>query len=379
MKIKISLLILAVSISGCFSSSIKLDVKKVSSPNSMFGQNESRNFYLPITISDSLKLVWESSINGSFPGSSVTTYENYVFLNDLSGRVYCFSADSGKTEGKLKYSSGAVYTTPVITDGILIFAVAHSDENISDLCYYDFRDGKTLYEKEVKGRILTEIIKTTDGIIFNTEDGKVYKYNFNADKQWEYETNSMTHSSPALGKNIIVFGNDEGEVIGINSKQGSLVYRKKIDKPFFGGAAIDGDNVFIGDDVGFIYALNISNGKINWKYNTGSRITMVPALNKSNLIVGNLAGELFSLKKETGELNWKTETNGLLNSSPLVTNNIIIISDLNKSIHFADVQSGEILKTMDLEGRGKLSPVIYKDKLYIGYDDGILRAYEFVN
>lgn len=379
MKLKISLLILALTICGCFPSLISIDAKKVPSSHSMFGENESRNFYLPVSISDSLKLVWESSINGSFPNSSVTTYGNYVFINDLSGRVYCFNADSGKTEGKLKYNDGSVYTTPVINDGIMVFAVAHSDENISDLYYYDFREGKSLFDKEIDGRILTEIIKTEDGIIFNTEDGRVFKYDFNGYKQWEYETNSRVHSSPALRNNIIVFGNDDGEIIGINSKLGNLIYREKIGKPFFGGATIDENTVYLGNDDGFIYALNLSDGKINWKYETGSRIIMVPAFNKNDLIVGNLKGGLFSIRKETGKLNWKTDTNGLLNSSPLVTANIIIVPDLSKSIHFVDVQSGKILKTMNLEGRGKLSPVIYRDKLYIGYDDGILRAYEFVN
>ena len=379
MKLKISLLILTITISGCFPSSINLDVKKASSTNSMFGENESRNFYMPISISDSLKLLWENSINGSFPNSSVTTYGNYIFINDLSGRVYCFNADSGKSEGKLKYSDGAVYTTPVIRNGIVIFAVAHSDENTSDLYYYDFREGKTSFDKEIKGRVLTELIRTDDGIIFNTEDGKVYSYDFNGYKQWEYETGSMVHSSPAIGNNTVVFGNDDGEIIGNNSKLGSLVYKEKIGKPFYGGAAVNGNTVYIGNDDGFIYALNISNGKVIWRYNTGSRIIMVPAVNKNDLFVGNLVGEFFSLKKETGELNWKIETKGLLNASPLVTDNIILVPDLNKSIHFLDVKSGEILKTMNLEGRCKLSPVIYKDKLYIGYDDGILRAYEFVN
>ena len=379
MKLKISLLILAITISGCFQSSINLDVKKATSVNSMFGENESRNFYLPVSISDSLKLLWEASINGGFPNSSVTTYENYVFVNDLSGRIYCFSADSGKTEGKLKYSNGAVYTTPVINNGVVIFAVAHSDENTSDLYYYDFREGETLFDKEIKGRILTEIIKTVDGIIFNTEDGKVFKYDFNGNKEWEYKTDSRVHSSPALGNNIVVFGNDDGEIIGINSKLGSLIYREKIGNPFFGGASVDGNMVYIGNDNGFIYALNLSDGKVIWKYDAGSRIIMVPAFDKNDLIVGNLKGELFSLKKETGELNWKTDTRGLLNATPLITDNEIILPDLNRSLHFIDVKSGEILKTMDLEGKCKLSPVIYRNKLYIGYDDGILRAYEFVN
>ena len=378
MKLKILFIILLLIISGCAASVINLDVKKTSSSYSMFGKNESRNFYLPVSISDSLKLKWEAEINGSFPNSSVTAYENYVFINDLSGRVYCFDAGTGKVAGKLKHS-GAVFTTPVIKDGIVIFAAAHSDENASDLCYYDFREGELLFAKEITGRILTEIIKTDEGVIFNTEDGKVFKYDFNGEELWGYDTKSRVHSSPALGNNIIVFGNDDGEIIGINSKLGNLVYKEKIGEPFFGGTTIDGNTVYVGNDDGYIYALNLTTGKVKWKYDTGWRIIMVPAFNNTDLFVGNLKGELLSLKKETGELNWKTATGGLLNATPLITENIIVLPDLDRSFHLIDVQNGEIISTTWLDGRSKLSPVIYNDLLYIGYDNGILRAYEFVN
>jgi hypothetical protein len=37
-----------------------------------------------------------------------------------------------------------------------------------------------------------------------------------------------------------------------------------------------------------------------------------------------------------------------------------------------------VTKTIELEGRGKFSPVLIDNKLIIGYDDGMIRAYEFV-
>lgn len=378
MKNIIPFIMFVIAIQGCVPSSIFLDVKKVPSSNSMFGKSEGRNFYLPFSITDSVKLKWKAEINGSFPNSSITTYENYIFVNDLSGRIYCFDFDTGKRAGVLKYS-GTVYTTPVIQEGIVIFVVTHTDENISDLCYYDFRNGELLYEKEIPGRIMTELIKVEGGIIFNTENGKVFKYDFFGEKLWEYDTGSIIHSSPALGKAIIVFGNDNGEIIGVNSEQGTLKYKKEIGVSFFGGPSIDGNTVYIGNDNGSIYAINLLTGEIIWKYNTGWRIVMVPAFNETDLFAGNLKGEFFSIKKETGELNWETTTGGLLNATPLVTQNIVVLPDLNKSFHMIDVNSGEILKTVELEGRCKLSPVIYNDLLFIGYDNGILNAYELIN
>lgn len=378
MKYIFSFLVIVVLLSGCTPSSIKLDTKKGLSSYNMFGKTGSREFFIPVSIGESISLKWEAEINGSFPNSSVTSYDKYIFVNDLSGRVYCFDASNGKVIGALK-SGGAVYTTPIINENNIIFAASEGDENKSVLYYYNFSTAKMLHEKEILGRVMTEMIKTEKDIFFNTEDGKVFCYDLLGEKVWEYDIKTKTHSSPALGKDIIVFGNDDGEIIGINAKKGELLFKEKIGESFFCGASIDDSIIYIGNDNGNLYALELSTGKVKWMFETGSKITMVPVYNKTHTIIGNLKGELYSINKETGTLNWRTNTRGVLSASPLITENFIILPDLNESYHFIDVKTGEIKNTYLLDGRGKLTPVILDDVLYIGYDNGIVRAYEFSN
>jgi outer membrane protein assembly factor BamB len=363
---------------GCTPSSIKLNTAKGLSSHSMFGKTAGRVFYTPVTVGDEIILKWEAEINGSFPNSSITSYDNYIFVNDLSGRVYCFDASNGKVVGALKHS-GAVYTSPVIDDSKLIFAVAVDDESKSWLYYYNFYSAKELNEIEIPGRVMTEMIKTDEEIYFCTENGKVFCYNLQGEKTWDHNTKTKTHSSPALGNSIVIFGNDEGEIIGLNAEDGKVKYRKKIGESFFCGAAIDGNTAYIGNDNGNLYALDLSSGNKKWKFNTGSRITMTPVFNETHIIIGNLKGEIYSVDKISGKLNWRTNTKGVLNASPLLTKNFIILPDLNEAYHFIDVKTGEIKSTYQLEGRGKLTPVIFNEVLYIGYDNGIVRAYEFKN
>jgi len=363
---------------GCTPSSIKLGTKKGLASYNMFGKNGARDFTLPVTVGHNILLKWESEINGSFPNSSVTTYDNYVFINDLSGRVYCFDATDGKVIGALKHD-GAVYTTPVIDGNNIIFAAAEGDNNLSLLYYYNFLTGKMLFEKEIPGRIMTEMIKTEQGLYFNTENGMLFCYNLSGEKIWEFNTKARTHSSPALGNNIIVFGNDNGEIVGIRAKDGKLLYKEKTGEAFFCGASIDGNTIYIGNDNGNLYAIDLMTGKIIWQFDTGSRIAMTPAFNLTHVIIGNLKGELFSIDKLTGNLHWRTNTRGVLSASPLLTENMIILPDLNEAYHFVDLKKGEILNTYLIEGRGKLTPVIFNEVLYIGYDNGIVRAYEFTD
>ncbi|MCL6495545.1 MAG: hypothetical protein K6T54_12300, partial [Ignavibacterium sp.] len=69
---------------------------------------------------------------------------------------------------------------------------------------------------------------------------------------------------------------------------------------------------------------------------------------------------------------------GYFNSTPVITNNHLIVPNLFKSVFIIDKQNGEVIQEIELDNRAKLSPVIVNNKLIIGYDEGVIAAYEFV-
>ncbi len=361
---------------GCSTSKIQFDVKQDKNPYVMYGEIPSRNFYVASEFSDSLIKKWDNDINGTFAYSSVSIYNNLVFANDLSGRVYCFNIDNGKEAGHLKFGAG-VFTTPIINNFTVIAASAERKDNESILQYYDYKQGKLLKQATIPGRVISEIIKVSDGIIFNTDQGTVYKYNFNAFQEWKCETKKNTHSSPALKDNLIVFGNDDGEITAVDAEKGKLKYRVKIGKPFLSSPTIINDVIYIGNDDGKLYALNLSTGKILWSYQTGGRIIMTPASDGENIFIGNLKGDLYSINIKSHQLNWKSNYDGAFNLTPLVSENLILQPGLDKNLLFVKKDNGEIIKTMSFDGRVRLTPVYFKNTLFIGYDNGILEAYEF--
>jgi outer membrane protein assembly factor BamB len=366
-------------IAGCARSVIKYATKLDEDPYQMFGKTPSREFYLPVNVSDSLVLKWESGMYGSFSNSSVSIYDDLVFINDLSGRIFCYQFEDGKQVGKLKYSSGSVYSTPIPLRNKVIFPVAEDKENLTDLIIYDYKEGKELNDIEIPGRVLTQMIASGDDILFTTEIGSAYRYSSSGNKIWETNTRKPTRSSPAMANDLFIFGNDDGEIITLNATTGDSVYVQHIGGSFYSGLTIFGNAIYVGNDDGNIFALNVKDGKIIWQFDTGSRIIMNSAVDENNVYVGNLAGVFFSLDKNSGEKNWSTSFSGVLNSTPLVTNNLIIIPDILFSLHFLKKETGEVLKSIPLEGRAKLSPVIHKNILFIGFDDGIIRAYEFID
>ena len=98
------MIILTGIIGGCGKSVIKVQVQLDEDPYPMFGKSSSRNFYVPVTVSDSLELRWEADTDAGFRNNSVAIYDNYVCASNLGGRIYVFDMDDGTVVGRLKNS-----------------------------------------------------------------------------------------------------------------------------------------------------------------------------------------------------------------------------------------------------------------------------------
>lgn len=362
---------------GCGKSLIQITTKVDRNAYPMFGKTASHEFFVPVTVSDSLVLKWETDTYGSFSNSSVTVYDGFVFTSDLGGRIFVFNITNGKKAGMLK-SKESIFSAPLLFNSLIVYAVVEEKTNISQLIFYDYEKGKEVHFVEIEGRILSEMIALDDGIIILCENGSLYRYDLKGKIVWQIETNIRTRCSPSLFDKKIIFGNDDGELLSVNLENGDIITRIKIKGIFSGSASITENLAYFSNYNGFLYCININSLEVLWKFDTGARILMTPAFDDTNVIIGNLSGSLFSLNKSNGKLNWQNNYGGLFNASPLLTNNRIIIPDLFKAFYIIDKNSGELKKSFPLDGRAKLTPVLYDSTLFIGYDRGILRAYEFV-
>jgi outer membrane protein assembly factor BamB len=375
LKKSITYFLLAILISGCAPSLIKIKHSNDEDPYFQYGKYPHREFHYKYPISTTLTEKWESSISGGFSNSSVTIYDSAVFINDLSGRIYCFSLPSGKKLGQLKFK-GSVFTTPIFHNFLIIFAVVSDNENLSTLYYYDTEKGKEIFSFEIAGRVTNQLLKTDEGIIVLSENGYLFLLDFMGTQIWQYDANSLCLSSPASNGEVVAFGNDAGEIICVNALNGSLIFRKKIADSFLNGAVINGRELYFGSDDGKLYSVDLESGNINWLFQTNSKIKMEAVVTEKEVFIGNLKGEFYKLSRSDGTQIWKLNTKGLLNITPLLSENLVILPDANKQVQFILRDDGSIVSSISLEGRLKLSPVIKNNLLFLGYENGNLIAYE---
>lgn len=372
--IKIGLFLLAVWLSGCSKSIYLKDAKINQAGIFEFNKNVYQNNVIEKSISDSLELKWTAETYGSFSGSSVITYDKYIFAADLGGRIFVFDDSTGKELGLEKYK-GEIFTTPIIHNNSLIFIVNDYKEKYSTIYMFDFLKGESKREVKINGNCTNELLKLENGFVTLTEQGTLYHYDWEFNLVWSFEAKSFSYSDPFLYEDKIFFTTVDGNVFCINLK-GKELFTRNLSDRFESSIKANNRLLFVGDHNGLFICYDYLQDEIIWEYQTTWAIKLAPILTGNTVILSNLSGEIISLNQISGELIWQLKIDGIFNSTPLVFKNIFVQPDLFKKILFIDIENGKIIKQLNYESRVVMSPTYYNGKIYIGIDRGKILAYK---
>lgn len=153
--------------------------------------------------------------------------------------------------------------------------------------------------------------------------------------RWTYNSDANVISTPAVTNDLVIFGNQRGEV----------------------------------------NALQLTNGKKKWTYNTGVSVLSSPAVAGDKVVFGCADGNVYCLVATNGKLHWKFRTNAAVLGSPLIDNNTAYIGGSDHSVHAIDINSGkELWSFSGLNGPVMSTPLLYENKIIIGAWDTYLYA-----
>lgn len=342
----------------------------------MFGKTPARDFTFPVEIGDSLKSIWVAETKGSFTNTSFTLSKNYLFASDLSGRITCFDAKTGKELGIIE-AKGDVSVTPVIYFNKIIYVLNYRNENYSSFIIYDIGLGKINIDKRLAGGCANELLLTGNAVYILTDIGNLYSFNLVGNQNWVVKTKAITLTDPLFFRAEVWFANSEGDLISIDSS-GKIKNNVSlsVNSVFEGSLTADDNYVYLADNKGKVYCFDPAETKIKWTSETGGyNILSCPVLKDSYLFVGNLRGELICLDKQTGSEIWSSGLGGMLNTTPAVFNDFLLQPDNDKTLWFIDYKTGKTVKKMKFDGKLKTIPVYKDGTLFIGYDRGIIEAF----
>ena len=135
------------------------------------------------------------------------------------------------------------------------------------------------------------------------------------------------------------------------------------------------DNTFQQPGIGHVYAFQLTTGRVEWKYRSESGVASDVIRLGPRVYVITLANELICLSLATGRLEW-TFTSGIKKTgnlhditAPAVADAGVFMATSDAFVHAFDAESGQELWKREVQGQVTTTPVVWRDRLFIGTSD----------
>lgn len=190
-----------------------------------------------------------------------------VYFGDTDGTMYALEANSGKlkwsydTQGKnlnpdeFGTDRKAIMSSPAISEGKITFGARDGF-----LYTLDEETGKFLWQFEYPNIswVIGSPAVENNRVYVGTSDGRFFHcLDLTTGKEiWNLNTGTIVWTSGSIVKDMIYFGDSDGNVYGAKKENGELVFKYKVGDKIFSSPVIDNSTLYVGSDDGNLYALS---------------------------------------------------------------------------------------------------------------------------
>jgi len=153
----------------------------------------------------------------------------------------------------------------------------------------------------------------------------------NANLKWEFKTESMLFSRPAVADKVVILPTGDKRLIWLDKKNGKVLSEVAANGPYVADGVI-ADGVLYQGGFKIFQAWNVKKKKLLWQYDSINNYCQAePFVGKNDIIFGAWDTNLRSLDRKSGTLNWawnNGKTNNLFspgNVVPAVTEDRVVI------------------------------------------------------
>lgn len=304
-------------------------------------------------------------------GPTLLATDSLLFFTTLDGKYEVLNIGTGQRLVRNKCSD-AYEATCALNKNKLILASRYGDETLALL---DLKSGR--YQWRINaGDIASEPLMTENAIYIAALYKHIDKYDFETgEKIWTFKTEGHHRSSPALYKDWLVTGCDNGAVYALSAKTGQLHWRFDARASLFATPVISQETVFIGSLDSSFYALDLHSGDVLWSFLAHGPIFQSAASNGETVVFGASNGILYCLEAKTGQKRWHYQTAGAISTAPLVSDQIVYFGSLDRRYYGLDLKNGELLWRFETKGRVRTTPIIWGNYFFGASEDRYVFAF----
>ncbi len=179
-----------------------------------------------------------------------------------------------------------------------------------------------------------------------------------------------------------------GELIALDARRGSIVWRKRLDVPVRAAPTLGAGRIYVAAVNNEVYALSTFNGSVIWKHQgigeKASRTASNSSAVSGNTVVAPLTtGEILTFDASTGFANWGVSLGGSarigttssmtdISGRPVIEDGRVYAIAHGGSMGGFDLRSGEALWELEVSGSG--TPWLAGEYLYTIINNNVLVA-----
>jgi outer membrane protein assembly factor BamB/Icc-related predicted phosphoesterase len=212
-----------------------------------------------------------------------------------------------------------------------------------------------------------------DKIFTGDNEGVLKAFALKNGKQlWSFHTGRRIIGTPATSEGVVVFGSADKNIYGLSTKKGKLLWTVKATEPVLGAVTIDKGIAYIGSSDSIFRAINIHTGKVTWTYRSvKGYVVTKPLVTAERVIFGAWDNTLYCLNKQDGKEMWKW-TGGISGMHfspaqvwPVEADGKVFITDPQRAMTAIDLQTGEtVWRTYQSKVRETIGLSADKERLY---------------
>lgn len=284
-------------------------------------------------------------------------------------------------------SKGRIYASPAVTDNMVF--IGSGDSTFYAL---NKQTGAEVWRFKTMGAIHSDPLVFNNSVVFASTDGALYaldkttgtpRWKFNSQGEQMLDMWDYYLSSPVRHNEKIFWGCGDGFLYALDGEKGTCLWKFEAKGIIHATPLVQENAVYFGDYAGFFYALNANNGSLQWQFRTvgdtyfpNGEIQKEAAWDRGILYFGSRDYNCYALDAKTGRGHWNSKERGSwIIATPLIYNDHVFFgtSDTHR-FYCVKKSNGEITWQISLPMRVYGAAVAYKDLIFFGCFDGILRA-----
>ncbi len=216
---------------------------------------------------------------------------------------------------------------PIIIDRRLYAGSAHGY-----VYSIDRLTGEVIWKDSVGANTLAGPSGFENMVYFPLENGTLIGYEADSgDKVFEVDLQQPLVSKVAIADHIYVTGS-EGQVYAVNRMTGEIVWESSFPYPIWTAPALGGDMLVFGDNEGFLRALDASTGRLVWEFGTGGVIVASPIIVGDYVVFPSLDKNLYCVELKTGRMVSRRDLKYEIRLAPVSDGKKIFVADRRGSV-----------------------------------------------